>query len=164
MTITAIDKKPLGAFSKVSNLKRSDGKDIHVIFELRASTTAAAIGGAGTGSGEWAQSGTSPEPAMARNLCRIVSTHLLALSAVQASAVLRLVAWPKRSWRLRWVSITLHVRCGCVWLQSAETTASTLQCLMPLLLRASGPVLAVFRYTGPTTGTSAVCHSLVLPF
>jgi len=48
-----VDKVPMGTWSKVAGLKRSDGKDIHIVFQLRDSATAAATGGAGTGGSEW---------------------------------------------------------------------------------------------------------------
>jgi hypothetical protein len=64
MTVIAIDDKPLEAGCKVSNLKSSDGTNIHVVFKLRP-PPAAAPGGAGTSSGEWC---TPRACAMARRL------------------------------------------------------------------------------------------------
>jgi hypothetical protein len=52
MKVIAIDEKPLEVGYKVSDLKISDGRNIHIVFKLRDSP-AAATGGAGTSSGEW---------------------------------------------------------------------------------------------------------------
>jgi len=65
MTITNIGKKSLAPGSRLADLIRSDGKDMHFVFKLR-DPPPAATGGAGTSSGERRAAPWALAPAIVR--------------------------------------------------------------------------------------------------